>query len=600
MRLGHFSVALQRSWQRLNDQLRAHRRTTLAVTLAIGAIPALYIGWFVARYGVEVPLMDDWEMAPLIAKAHTGELTFADFFKQEEEARMIVPKIIFVLSAIDGHWDVRDQMMLSVVVCALTALGIFVLLLRADLTLASTALCFWIISLLIFTPAQFELWLFASGMPSFLPVLFLVAAWLVLQSNASVAVKFGSCAVLAAMSSFTLAHGPLLWALTFPIYLLAHRVPGRKLWLVGWVALSAVCGVCYLAGYSKPAHLPAFAPAIPASEYLRFFLMFVGGAFAYAADEDRSGMALKVGAVALVLFLALAAWTTLRLRDRDNARQALPWLALGFYSLGSGMLAMLGRVGLGAEYAIASRYVTFSLYLFVALVVLGALAARPFAAYGNVARLCAIIAAGLLLGLGGWLFSEAFGRSVRILDSIAARNRLARAALLFSPVLDTSTVLKRIVYPMPERAVERAQQMDRLNLLAPPLVRTNQLESLPNEPVNNRAASGWCDAIVATDEGAYRASGWAALNGKGRPADAVVLAHGGASGKWVLFALSDVVIRRNDIERLFGTKDQLWTGWFATFPAKAVPPGADISVWAVDADGPTLYRLQQNTPTTIP
>ena len=568
----------------------------MALTLTISAIPALYIGWFVARYGVEVPLMDDWEMAPLIAKAHTGELTFADFFKQEEEARMVVPKAIFILSAIDGHWDVRDQMMLSVFVCILTALGIFVLLLRTNLTLATTALCFWLISLLIFTPAQFELWLFASGMPSFLPALFLVAAWIVLQSNASFVVKFGSCVLLAAMSSFTLAHGPLAWALTFPLYLLVTRVPRWKLWLTSWLALSALCAVWYLCGYSKPPHLPDFAPAVSGSEYVRFILMFGGGAFAYATHEDRTGTAVKVGAVALLLFLALVVWATLRLRERADRLRLLPWLALGFYSLGSGLLAMLGRVGFGAEYAIASRYVTFSLYLFVALVVLGAVATRDIAARGRIPRLATVTLAALLLAIGSWLFSEAVQRCVRILDSISARNRLARTALIFSPVLNTSAVLKRIVYPMPERAAERAQRLDRLQLIRPPLVQTNQLEDLPHEPVDNRAASGWCDAIVAVDGETYRASGWAALNGKGRPADAVVLAHSDEEGKWIIFAMSDAVIRRNDIKRMFDSGDQLWTGWFASFPPTAVPAGAEISAWAVDADGPRLYRLQQNTP----
>lgn len=127
------------------------------MTLLVGALPALFIGWFVARHGVDVPSMDDWEMAPLIVKAHTGQLTFADFFKQEVEARMIVPKLIFLLQAAGGHWDVREQMMLSVVICALTAAGLYVLLRRSGLSRIATAVCFWSSALLIFSPAQFEL-----------------------------------------------------------------------------------------------------------------------------------------------------------------------------------------------------------------------------------------------------------------------------------------------------------------------------------------------------------------------------------------------------------------------------------------------------------
>jgi hypothetical protein len=37
--------------------------------------------------------------------------------------------------------------------------------------------------------------------------------------------------------------------------------------------------------------------------------------------------------------------------------------------------------------------------------------------------------------------------------------------------------------------------------------------------------------------------------------------------------------------------EQLWSGWRATFPKSAVPVGAKISFWAVDADQPRLYQL---------
>ena len=48
-------------------------------------------------------------MAPLIVKAHSGQLTFADLYAQQEEARYFLPKLIFILSAAGGHWDVRDH-----------------------------------------------------------------------------------------------------------------------------------------------------------------------------------------------------------------------------------------------------------------------------------------------------------------------------------------------------------------------------------------------------------------------------------------------------------------------------------------------------------
>src|SRR5437016_24700 len=142
----------------------AQRQRTLWILFWLAALAHMvHVTYLVRHYGVEVPTLDDWEMAPLIVKAHTGQLRFADIFEQQEEARTVLPKLIFVLSAARGHWDVRDQMMLSVICCWLTAAGIFILLLRSGLRVGAVAICFWLAVLAILSLAQFELWIFASG-----------------------------------------------------------------------------------------------------------------------------------------------------------------------------------------------------------------------------------------------------------------------------------------------------------------------------------------------------------------------------------------------------------------------------------------------------
>jgi hypothetical protein len=287
-----------------------------------------------------------------------------------------------------------------------------------------------------------------------------------------------------------------------------------------------------------------------------------------------------------------------RRREDSLVRRSLPWFALGLYSIGSGALATLGRVGFGLHYAISSRYVTFSVYLIVAVIVLFALLGSDIVSRSRslVSRFAVVVVGACLLLTGVNLHAATFGRSMRILDSIAARNRLARAAFLFSPVLDSFALIKRINYPGAEAAVARALSLDRLELLRPPLLKTTRIDQLPHRVAGDELASGWCEVIEPLDEERARASGWAALNAKGRPADSVVLAYELPGQPPVIFAIADDISRRREIARSLRNPAQLWTGWSVTFRRDAVPAGASISAWAVDADAPMLYRLGQSEP----
>src|SRR5687768_2290916 len=179
----------------------AERRKAVWILLCVGTlVPMVQMSSLVRQYSVDVPSRDDWEMAPLIVKAHSGELTFADLYAQQEEARYVLPKLVFILSAAGGHWDVRDLILISIMVSWLTAAGVFFLLYRSGLNLGAVTICFWLAVLCLFSPAQFEVWIFASGFPCFLPALFLVAALVTIETGLSTLWKFVICAALAVAS----------------------------------------------------------------------------------------------------------------------------------------------------------------------------------------------------------------------------------------------------------------------------------------------------------------------------------------------------------------------------------------------------------------
>lgn len=582
----------------LRAQAAQRRKTVLLLICAVALVPMVRLSWTVHHYGVEVPTLDDWEMAELIVKAHNGQLAFADLFAQQQEGRTILPKLIFVLSAARGHWDVRDQMMISVVCCWLTAAGIFLFLRRSRLNLAALAISFWLIAITIFSPAQFELWIFASGFPSFLPGLFIVASLVAIGTNLAIRWNFLICAGLATASSFSLPHGLLAWGLTFPALFLIQYVRRWRLWLAAWLIACAICSAGYFWGYHKPADLPTFAPAASAIDYARFILEFLGGGMAYSLKDSPEASAAIFGAVQLALFFSALIYSLPRLRDRVFMSRTIPWFALGSYAIGSAVLACLGRVGYGARYALASRYVTFSLFLTIAVIALAAIIVTEIATAGRSTRSRALIFATWSLLVLSYLvpYKICAANTHFFLRSLSAKDRLAHAAVLFSAAIDTSEVIKKTAYPGDARpVVVNADALDRLKLLRPPLVRTNHLNALPHEIANGQNASGSCDALAPVDAQLTRATGWAVLSAKGRPADCVAVAYQTPSDPgWTIFAISESFEMRPAMVKRFRSMDQLWSGWTAIFPTTAVPAGAKLSFWAVDADEPKLYLLNDN------
>lgn len=545
------------------------------IIFILALVPIVWTTRNVLHYAVNVPRLDDWAMASLIVKQHAGGLRWHDIFEQQQEARTVLPNLVFLLSAATGQWDVRQQMALSLVAAGLSGAGVALLLRRSHLSLLSIALISWIAVLCIFSPAQVEVWLLASGFPSFLPACFLVAALVALRARISLGAQFAICLALSLASSFTLAHGLLAWALSFPVVLLTRRVPRWQCWLGAWVAAAAACAALYFWQYTKPAYLPQLAPRVPAVDYLQFFLLFLGGGFAYASTAQPAVVATCAGALQLGLLLGAIACLAGRFRDEQFRRDAMPWLALAGYSLGAAFLATLGRVGYGAAYALASRYVPFSIYLTIADAALIAILYREsqrrrVVFFGNVILCVAFVV----------LYARASATTVYFMRHDSASARLARGALLFSRVIDSAPVLGKTYPPDPTLPARLAAQLDDAKLLSPPLVRSAVLEELPRI---ESSASG---------EVERRFAGWSALLNKHRPADCVLLAYENATHQSVAFAIADTLEPRYDIVKRFRENDLLWSGWRANPGADAMARDARISAWVLDADEAKVVRLR--------
>src|SRR2546423_7426634 len=537
-------------------------KMVLALIWIVALVPMVYMTVLVRHYGVNTPTLDDWAMAPLIVKAHTGQLRFADIFQQQQEARTFLPNLIFILSA-QNEWNVRDQMLVSVVSSGLTAAGLFVLLRRAGLTMAATALCFWLIVLALFSPAPFELWLFASGFPSFLPLLFLVTALVAIGAPISTFWKFLVCAALAVASTFTLPHGLLAWGLTFPAVLISQRPWRWRLWLGWWLAATAVCAALYFWGYEKPAYLPPFAPQVSLLDYNHFFLEFLGCGLAYSLNHQPEIAATIFGLVQIALLVLAVFVTAKRRRDREFVAKVVPWFSLAFFSLGSAFLAMLGRVGFGVTYALSSRYAPFSVGLTIAVIALtGVIFADPLRR-GPGPRPWRIITGIILVFAYLIPYRFAAGNTLLFLQHYSADNHLAKAGLFFCRVTDSSRIIKRYIFPpRPDHVVQTSAALDDLKLLRPPLARSSRLSGLPHEDADGSSVAGLSEAIVDPGEN-DQASGYALLKAKRRNTNCVAGFAESPDTDPTLIGPSDSLEMRWSIARAGWPNDYLWSGWRA-------------------------------------
>jgi hypothetical protein len=378
-----------------------------------------------------------------------------------------------------------------------------------------------------------------------------------------------------------------------------NKVPRWRTWLIAWLGLCALCATMYFWGYHKPGDLPAFAPAASWGDYVRFVLQFLGGGLAYAWKEHTALSATLFGGVQVTLFFVALSYCLRRIGDRAFVAKATPWFALGLYSIGSAVLATLGRVGYGAPYALASRYVTFSIYLTIAVIGLIAVVVHEKSNTGQTVpsrrwsyAICFLLVVTYLVP-----YKVSASNNRFFLRALSARDRLAHAAVLFCRAIDTSEIIKKTTYPNNARPVtEGADALDRLKLLRPPLIRANRIEALPHEIADGRRASGSCESITPLEGNVIRASGWTALDAKGRPPDCVAVAYQTAPDQgWTLCAISDSFSMRPEIVKRLRTMEQLWTGWSATLPRSAFPAEAKLSFWAVDADEPRLYQLRDES-----
>ncbi len=325
-------------------------------------LPPVILVLLLARYSVNVPFWDSWELVPIFEKINNGTVTFGDFFAQHNEHRILFPRLIMVGLANISHWNALYEIATNVVLAAVSFWFLYLIFKRTFTNQTRLIVGILLVSIIFFSPIQFENWMWGWQIQWFLNVLgLIVAVWSLSVSKLPPIARLIIGAIAATIATYSLASGFFVWLVCAPLLFFS---PQLKKLLPVWIALAIIVVGSHYIGYHDPEYHPSkFLFLHDPLGLLKYFLIYIARPIVVDFLESIPTAVLYIGAIAgAVGFFA-------RKNLKKEAVILLPWVAIGMYGIFAGLSTAVSRLGLGLEQAYSNRYITLSSLLLIALVV---------------------------------------------------------------------------------------------------------------------------------------------------------------------------------------------------------------------------------------
>jgi hypothetical protein len=588
--------ALKRGTKVTSECLRAERRNLagLIVRRLLLALPAIWLGYLMFSYAVDVPFGDQWDgIAPLFVKMRSGTLGFSDFFAFHNEHRIFFPRLLIFPLAKLTNWNVRAEVALIWVLACLCALNVSRLARVTGFGPVRSRWCLLLFAnVLLFTPMQWEnvLWGFQVGF--FLPLVAMTALpWAACGRR-----RLGNFALTMALcliSTFSIASGFCSWLLCAPLLLfLGERRKARDeiiAWAI-WSAIALASVVIYFHGYKGPKlhpnQLEVLQQPVPACQ---FILAYLGNPFCNGTQLSPKVVAPVIGAILFGALAAAAIYVWRWRKDRALVAQTLPWMALSSITLCNGVLTMFGRLGYGISGALQSRYISFSVLLPIALLFLGARIEQHWrnrsAATADKLRL------GFAMGAAAFalLFFLGSAQSLGMWHSFQHDRLTAKAVLALRGIIDEPAAIARFLHRVPG-VREWADTAESLGYLRPARLTSPHLREIAQPP--GGMTMGEVQRVAKGTDSRIGLSGWAILPLKERIADSVILAYDKGDDDPIIFARTNVRLPQDDVAAKLGDSAYRNSGWEIVWKQSDLPSDAKrVSAWAFDAESCRAYEI---------
>jgi len=315
-------------------------------------LPAAITAALIAAYAVDVPYHDQFELIPHLDRLYSGGLRWADFDKQHNEHRILVPQTLFMLLAWLTRFDVRAELIPNFLATLLTGFLIF----RIWMGTAPPVRLPWYFllpcSALLFGWRQYESLLWGACLVNTVTVLG-VTATLYFLWRSETGTGFYALALAAAFcASFSQGSGLLAWPLGLGMLALMDLPFITKVRrMTGWCFIGFLVMVAYFANYRQQVN--------PWPTGIRYVLSHPWEAAQYSLiylGSPLAGTPAQARLAGLILAALLAAVLWYGVRDARFRRSALPALGILAYVLATAPLVLNARLGLGVAQAYSSRY----------------------------------------------------------------------------------------------------------------------------------------------------------------------------------------------------------------------------------------------------
>lgn len=571
-------------------------------SLVLAASPAGMILFLILRYAVNFHYWDEWseDIAGLFVKGFGHQITFADLVAKHNEHRILIPRLILLAINPITHWNnIANQVVAWLIVCA-TSLLILRLIHRTHPP--GHPLVLWFLcNVMIFTPAQWENWLWGMSLENFSPAFFIFAAFVVALSKWEFRVRLILCILLAAAATYSSGNGILAWPLVGALLAWSQSRPewtAKIKWMVLWIVATAVIILLYRIQIPGAPDNTGKWDTFNRDQILPYNLAFMGNAFAYAADWNWKISSMGCGSVMLLLLAAVTVhfFYLWRLGRVEVCRRMLPWLMVAGYGIFSGLIASFYRAGAGAPQALQSRYVSFSLYLPVGLILLlpmsGEELRKTFSRhFSRVWSAAPALAAILLLLIQCSTLSHAFEN----FREVHMQFRRGKGTLLLLMVAPRNPQRAELGLPDDPQAFANAKALSEHGYIDPPLILSRNANLILRVNDDTEAdVLGYMEHIRTMADGHSLATGWAVYPNTGHVADSVFLTYENAQHESIIFAAARMLGVRQDVAASLGNPNFAWCGWEAEFQSQQIDPNLEetkITAWSLDVDTGKATKL---------